>query len=68
MNNLPKNMRGIRDGFIVTVLEGKGTDDNRYRKVNYVYTYTNDGSPICIGALDPAGIITHWDKPLNNNV
>ena len=39
--NLEGNYRGIRPANIVTVLEGKGTEESPYRNVEYVVAYEN---------------------------
>ena len=39
-----QNYRGIRDAFLVTVLEGNGTPENPYQEVDYVISQKLHGS------------------------
>lgn len=41
--------RGIKKAYVATVLEGRGTQENPYREVKYVF----DGEMNQIGEIDP---------------
>jgi len=61
MNNEPTtifNFRGLEQGWIVKVLEGKGTEESVMRIVYYVYS--KNGKPI--GKID----LIHPQQKFNN--
>jgi len=46
-----KNFRGIKKVYMVTILEGQGTEESVYREVHYIY---DDDEDKMIGKIDPA--------------
>lgn len=45
-----KHFRGFKRVYMVTVLEGKGIEEDPYREVAYIY---DDEKDIIIGNVDP---------------
>lgn len=45
------NYRGIKPAHIVTVLEGKGTEESPYMNQRYVLEWANDGGLKTAGKL-----------------